>query len=551
MTCKIAWAQTNPLVGAVKANCQAILTLIQEAKSEYQADLIIFPELALTGYPLEDLLFRPNLYEQVEAALLDIQTASDDITIVIGHPSRLSNLSELKTLSGCQAYNTASVFQNQALLGQYHKQCLPNYKVFDERRYFLPGNEAFAFSVNDCRFGLTICEDLWNEAPAKATAKLGINALININASPFHNNKQQERLQLVETTSQAINCPIFYVNLVGGQDELVFDGRSVVTDKTGQTLFEDKAFATSLSCVSFSHDIVTAKSQHLTSPARSKDEQDIYQALVMGVRDYVTKNGFKDVVIGLSGGIDSALTLAVAVDALGHEHVEVIMLPSQFTSQLSLNVAAAIAKNLNVQYSEIAIDSIYDSFSQSLAPRFAGKAIDLTEQNLQARARGMLLMAIANKENKLVLSTGNKSELAVGYSTLYGDMAGAYCVLKDVTKHWVYRLSNFVNEQAGKELIPQAIIDRPPSAELAPDQLDEDNLPPYHLLDQILEAYVEQNQPREALIAAGFDATVVDRVIRMIKINEYKRFQSPPGPRVTSQGFGKDWRYPMTAGFKD
>jgi NAD+ synthase (glutamine-hydrolysing) len=439
------------------------------------------------------------------------------------------------------------------LIANYRKQCLPNYQVFDERRYFKAGHQPCIAEVNGLRLGFTICEDLWDEGPSSQLASESLDLLVNINASPFHRGKAIERRRLLARRAGAIGAPITYVNLVGGQDELVFDGGSLVVDSDGTALVQAPQFEAGLFPVVFEQ-----SSAGRYEPARGllapdlDDLAQVYTALTTGVRDYVVKNGFKGVILGLSGGIDSALTLAIAVDALGPDAVNAVMMPFEYTSQLSRDAAAQQAAALGVAYQSISIKPIYEQFVQALAAEFEGMEDDVTEQNLQARCRGVLLMAISNKKGYLVLTTGNKSEIAVGYSTLYGDMAGGFDVLKDVSKTLVYALSRYRNARKDTEncvqleVIPQAVIDRPPSAELAPGQVDQDNLPPYDVLDRILELYIEEDASATAIIAEGFDEQVVRRVLRLVDVNEYKRRQSPTGVRLTRRGFGRDRRYPIT-----
>ena len=467
-------------------------------------------------------------------------------TLVFGYPES----------SDGKLYNSLAVVDQGKLLATYRKQCLPNYQVFDERRYFQAGNQPCVLEIHGLRLGFTICEDLWEEMPTQQFEHQSLDLLLNINASPFHRGKACERRQLLKRRAQAIGAPIAYVNLVGGQDELVFDGGSLAVDSVGNAVVQAPQFEAGLYPAVFklssSGRYEPACGSCATQPS---DLAQVYKALTIGVRDYVTKNGFKGVVLGLSGGIDSALTLAIAVDALGANAVHAVMMPFEYTSQLSRDAAAEQAATLGVAYRSISIKSIYDQFVGALASEFEGLAEDVTEQNLQARCRGVLLMAISNKKGYLVLTTGNKSEIAVGYSTLYGDMAGGFDVLKDVSKTLVYELSKYRNELGGTgdsgtfEAIPQRVIDRPPSAELAPGQVDQDNLPPYDILDRILELYIEEDASASAIVAEGFDEQLVRRVLRLVDVNEYKRRQSPTGVRLTRRGFGRDRRYPITNGW--
>ncbi len=538
----IVMAQVNLLVGDIDANTDLVIAAAREAIATCSADIIAFPELTLTGYPPEDLLLRPSLQVRINKAIDRILTANLDIFVIFGYPEK----------QGAKLFNSLMVIKGGHRIANYRKQYLPNYQVFDERRYFDQGSDPCIVAIAGINVAVTICEDMWEQEPVMQARAAGAQLMININASPYHVQKIEERRQLLYTRAREGGFPIVYVNLVGGQDELVFDGGSMVVTKTGACHFLAPAFSEGLHQVCIE---LPANSkapcevilQALAPPLAP--EAEIYQALVVGVRDYVNKNRFKGVVLGLSGGIDSALTLVIAVDALGADRVQAVMMPFQFTSQLSLNAAAQQARQLGVGYRVISIAPVYAAFLDALAASFAGTQMDVSEQNLQARCRGVLLMAISNKKGLLVLTTGNKSEIAVGYSTLYGDMAGGFDVLKDVFKTTVYKLAHYRNTAYSQEavhVIPQAVIDRPPSAELAPGQLDQDSLPPYDMLDRILEAYVEQDLSATAIIAMGFDETTVKRVLRMVDLNEYKRRQSPLGVRLTRRGFGRDRRYPIT-----
>jgi len=536
-------AQLNFVVGATEDNTTLLLNSARKAIEDFDAQIVVFPELTLTSYPPEDLLLRPSLARRMDEAMERILTAKLPATLVFGYP---------ETHEG-SLYNSLAVVDQGKLIANYRKQCLPNYQVFDERRYFKAGNQPCIAEVNGLRLGFTICEDLWDEGPTSQLASESLDLLVNINASPFHRGKAMERRRLLARRAGAIGAPITYVNLVGGQDELVFDGGSLVVDSDGTALVQAPQFEAGLFPVVFEQ-----SSAGRYEPARGllapdlDDLAQVYTALTTGVRDYVVKNGFKGVILGLSGGIDSALTLAIAVDALGPDAVNAVMMPFEYTSQLSRDAAAQQAAALGVAYQSISIKPIYEQFVQALAAEFEGMEDDVTEQNLQARCRGVLLMAISNKKGYLVLTTGNKSEIAVGYSTLYGDMAGGFDVLKDVSKTLVYALSRYRNARKDTEncvqleVIPQAVIDRPPSAELAPGQVDQDNLPPYDVLDRILELYIEEDASATAIIAEGFDEQVVRRVLRLVDVNEYKRRQSPTGVRLTRRGFGRDRRYPIT-----
>ena len=539
----VVMAQLNLVVGATEDNTTLLLNSARKAIEDFDAQIVVFPELTLTSYPPEDLLLRPSLARRMNEAMERILTAKLPATLVFGYP---------ETHEG-SLYNSLAVVDQGKLIANYRKQCLPNYQVFDERRYFKAGNQPCIAEVNGLRLGFTICEDLWDEGPSSQLASESLDLLVNINASPFHRGKAMERRRLLARRAGAIGAPITYVNLVGGQDELVFDGGSLVVDRDGNALVQAPQFEAGLFPVVFEQS--SAGRYEPASGLLAPDLDDlaqVYTALTTGVRDYVVKNGFKGVILGLSGGIDSALTLAIAVDALGPDAVNAVMMPFEYTSQLSRDAAAQQAAALGVAYQSISIKPIYEQFVLALAAEFEGMEDDVTEQNLQARCRGVLLMAISNKKGYLVLTTGNKSEIAVGYSTLYGDMAGGFDVLKDVSKTLVYALSRYRNARKDTEncvqleVIPQAVIDRPPSAELAPGQVDQDNLPPYDVLDRILELYIEEDASATAIIAEGFDEQVVRRVLRLVDVNEYKRRQSPTGVRLTRRGFGRDRRYPIT-----
>ncbi|MEX2469542.1 MAG: NAD+ synthase [Pseudohongiellaceae bacterium] len=536
----IVLAQLNLLVGAIDVNTERVISNARDAIRDHRADMIVFPELTLTGYPPEDLLLRPSLELRIQRALERILAAALDITIVFGFPEREGN----------SLFNALAVIRGGEVLGTYRKQRLPSYQVFDEHRYFAPGDSPCLVELSGTRIAFTICEDMWEAEPGLQARDAGAQLLININASPFHIDKLSQRQALLQKRAGEGGFPVVYVNMVGGQDELVFDGGSMAVSSKGDCRFLAPNYSEGLYplAIEVGADGRCQIPRQDRAPGLSREAQ-VYQALVLGMRDYVDKNGFSGVVLGLSGGIDSALTLVVAVDALGKERVEAVMMPFEYTSELSLEVAAEQASRLGVNYQIIAIDRIYEAFMEALQGEFAGKPADVSEQNLQARARGVLLMAISNKKGVLVLTTGNKSELAVGYSTLYGDMAGGFDVLKDVSKTLVYGLARYRNQEYGaapSEVIPQRVIDRPPSAELAPGQLDADSLPPYDRLDQILELYIEQDLSAATIIARGYDEAEVQRVLRLVDRNEYKRRQSPIGVRLTQRGFGRDRRYPIT-----
>lgn len=536
----VVLAQLNLLVGDIDGNAERIITSAKQAFDNQSAHLIVFPELTLTGYPPEDLLIRPSLQARIERALEKILEADLPGYIVVGFPEQVN----------FSLYNTLALIKGRERLATYHKQCLPNYQVFDERRYFNPGNDGCVFQIHGTRVAFTICEDMWELAPIVQAREAGAQLLININASPFHINKLEERQQLLQQRATEGRVPVIYVNLVGGQDELVFDGGSMAVNAEGTCQFLAPSYIEGnyfLKVNVGANGSCQIPEQNIAS--NHSLEEQVYDALVLGVRDYVNKNNFPGVVLGLSGGIDSSLTLAIAVDALGKERVQAVMMPFEYTSQLSINAAAQQAALLGVNYKVIAIHEIYSAFMDALAMEFAGSEIDVSEQNIQARARGVVLMAISNKKGSLVLTTGNKSEIAVGYTTLYGDMAGGFNPLKDVSKTLVYKLSSYRNTGYGPEpdeVIPTQVIERAPSAELAPGQIDQDNLPPYDILDQILELYVENDCSADAIIAEGFDEVIVRKIVRMVDLNEYKRRQSPIGVRLTKRGFGRDRRYPIT-----
>ena len=534
---KIALAQMNPMLGDLAGNAQLIHKAAQDAFKQ-GAKLVVTPELALTGYPPEDLLLRPAFIEAAEHQL-DLLTKElaqySGLTVVVGHPRN--------TLTGLQNY--ASVLQNGKVIAGYAKQELPNHEVFDEVRYFIPGNEACVFECEGVRYGVILCEDAWHAGPAKQAHAAGAQVLLVPNASPYHLKKEALRIDVLREHITQTKMPLIYVNAVGGQDELVFDGGSFTLNSQGDVLMAMPQFEVGLGIVSVNPSGQLEKGP--ISPPQSVEAQ-AYQALVLGVRDYVTKNHFSGVIIGLSGGVDSALVLAIAVDALGADKVRAVMMASRYTADISWIDASELAQNLGVQYDEIPISGPVDALEASLAGQFKGLKIDATEENIQARVRGTLLMALSNKTGRLVLTTGNKSEMAVGYCTLYGDMAGGFAVIKDIAKTLVYRLCDYRNSI--KPVIPKRILTRAPSAELRPDQTDQDSLPSYEVLDAIVERYMEQNQSIAQIVAAGFDPESVEKVTRLIKLNEYKRRQAPPGVRVTTRAFGRDWRYPITSQFR-
>jgi NAD+ synthase (glutamine-hydrolysing) len=534
---RIVMAQLDFLVGDIPANAARIIDACHRARDELAADVIVFPELSITGYPPEDLLFRPRFIELVEQAVEQISREISGIVAIVGYPSR----------DGEALYNVAAVIQQGTVIAGYRKQHLPNYSVFDEKRYFTAGDAPCVVTIKGIPVGITICEDIWEPGPARQAAAAGASLLVNLNASPFHAGKGFEREVLLEQRASEAGLPVVYVNLVGGQDELVFDGGSVVVNAAGQVTHR----AVTCEEVLYAVDFRAGPDGIVPLPGACAPHLDeveaIYRVLVTGVRDYINKNHFPGAVIGLSGGIDSALTLVIAVDAIGAENLEVVMMPSRYTDPMSLEDARAEAEALQVDCHEISIEPVFTAFLDSLREPLAGMPPDTTEENIQARCRGVLLMAISNKKHRILLTTGNKSEMSVGYATLYGDMAGGFAPLKDVPKLMVYRLAEYRNRLG--DVIPRRVIERPPSAELAPDQKDADSLPPYAVLDPILERYIEQDQSIEQIAAAGFDIDVVTRVTGMVDHNEYKRRQAPPGIRITQRAFGRDRRYPMTSGY--
>jgi NAD+ synthase (glutamine-hydrolysing) len=536
---RVAVAQINLLVGDMEGNARRIAEVMHQARDTLQADILITPELALTGYPPEDLLLRPGMYERIEHALVQLQHQVSGIDLLLGYPEHTPH----------GIYNSVAVIREGKIIAHARKDNLPNYSVFDEKRYFVPDHGSCVISVRGVQVGITICEDIWFPEPAQRLKEAGAQLILNINASPYHVNKGYEREQVVADRCRETGLPVLYANLVGGQDELVFDGDSFVMDSAGVVTQRLPAFQEKLELVRFEPQPEGAwqPEQAEALPAPLSTVASVYQALVLGVRDFVRKNGFNGVVIGLSGGIDSALTLAIAVDALGADEIEAVMMPSRYTADMSVEDAAEEARTLNVTYHVIPIKKVFDAFLEILADEFAGLPVDTTEENIQARCRGLILMAISNKKRKMVLTTGNKSEMAVGYATLYGDMAGGFDVLKDVPKTLVYELANYRNSLSG--VIPQRVIDRPPSAELAPDQQDTDSLPPYEILDSILEMYVEKDMGVDDIVAKGYERDTVERVTRMVSRNEYKRRQAPPGIRITQRAFGRDRRYPITSGY--
>ncbi len=557
MTLQLCIAQLNFHVGDLDGNAQKIIHAAQQAYAG-GARLLLTPELSICGYAAEDLFLRPAFIAACDDAVKTVAQALAGLkgmTVVVGHPT--GGDSRTRSVAVQQRFNAASVLREGRVVATYAKRELPNYQVFDERRYFTPGDGVCVFEAGEgadtLRVGLLICEDAWFETPARLAKEAGAQMLAVINASPFHVGKGYEREETMGQRARATGLPLVYAHLVGGQDEVVFEGHSFALQADGSVAgrapsFKENLFVASVDSAQEAINIVAT-----VEPVRSP-EADLWDALVLGVRDYIGKNGFPGVLLGLSGGIDSALVLAIAVDALGADKVRTVMMPSPYTADISWIDARDMAARVGVRYDEISIVPEFEAFKASLAGQFAGRAEDTTEENIQARIRGTLLMAMSNKFGSIVLTTGNKSEMATGYCTLYGDMAGGFAVIKDLAKTLVFKLARWRNAHdpygTGLNPIPERIITRPPSAELRPDQTDQDSLPPYEVLDAILERYMENDQSIETIVAAGFDRADVEKVTRLIKINEYKRRQAPVGIRVTHRSFGKDWRYPITSRFR-
>jgi NAD+ synthase (glutamine-hydrolysing) len=535
---KIALAQVNLLVGDVRGNAQHTIERAHQARA-LGADLVLFPELTLSGYPPEDLLFHRGFRRQVEAGLAQVRAEVRDVAVLLGLPE----------YTGDAIYNSAALIAAGELAAIYRKAVLPNYKVFDEKRYFRGGGQAAVSDYRGFKVGLLVCEDIWEPQAAQLARADGAQLLAVINASPYEIHKQREREQVARARSRDVGLPLAYVNLVGGQDELVFDGNSFVMDAQGEVVLRAPPFAEGLWLAEF---VRAADGRVRPLPgavaAELSDEASVYGALVLGVRDYVGKHGFPGVVMGLSGGVDSALTLAIAVDALGHDRVHAVMMPSRYTSAMSLADAQEQARSLGVRYSVLSIENMFEATLATLKEEFVGRPADATEENIQSRCRMLLLMGLSNKTGRMLLTTGNKSEMAVGYATLYGDMAGGFAPIKDCSKLLVYRLARYRNSLG--PVIPQRVIDRPPSAELRHEQKDSDSLPPYEVLDPILEAFIEEDLSVDEIEARGFDRATTARVLDMVKRNEYKRRQAPPGVRVSRRAFGRDWRYPITSGYR-
>jgi NAD+ synthase (glutamine-hydrolysing) len=557
---KIAIAQINCVVGDLAGNAAKILKYCNDARAA-GAQLVLTPELAVCGYPPEDLLLRDGFYRDCENTLRRLASEVGGITLVVGHPHQ----------DGGKRHNAASVIRDGRIVGTYYKQTLPNYTVFDEERYFEPGDRACVFQVGETRFGVNICEDTWGplgpvttrpdagkfqvginicadawEAKApQAAREAGAQVLLVLNASPYHMGKQVSREEVMRERVTETGMALVYANLVGGQDELVFDGASFALDRSGEKVYQLPLFEEALGLVA----IVDGELQRGTVAEPQPVESEVYKALCLGVRDYVSKNRFPGAIVGLSGGVDSALTLCIACDALGRERVRAVMMPSQYTARMSLEDSREIARNLGVRYDEVSIRPAFDAYLGLLAKEFSGRQVDITEENLQARIRGTLLMALSNKFGAIVLTTGNKSEMAVGYATLYGDMAGGFAVIKDILKTLVYRLSRHRNGIG--RVIPERVLTRAPSAELRPDQTDQDSLPPYEVLDAIISGYMENDLSPAEMVAQGLASEDVRRVVEMIHRSEYKRRQAPIGIRITHRGFGKDWRYPITSRYRE
>lgn len=532
----ISIAQCNFLVGDIEGNTRKIIESAVYARDHLCSGLVVFSELSLTGYPLEDLLFHPAILSDVNRSLEKIKREVNGIHILLGAP----------TEEGTHLFNSALLIRDRETLAVYHKQCLPNYEVFDEKRYFHAGGDTCVVDINGVKAGITICEDIWSERPIRESVDAGAELIININASPYHVGKTSERLQVLKSRIEEQKIPVVYVNQVGGQDELVFDGESVCLNRQGDLCMQAPAFEVGTFTVQYSKtrtDLLESDCIHTPLP----EPASIYQALLLGVRDYVQKNQFDGVVLGLSGGIDSALTLLLAVDALGTERVHAVMMPFHYTSDMSIEDATRLAGRLGVKLDKIPIESAFTSITESLQPVLSEPGPGVTEENIQSRIRGLYLMALSNKTGKMLLTTGNKSEMSVGYATLYGDMAGGFAPLKDVSKSLVYELARYRN---GLNLvIPERVLTREPSAELAPGQIDRDSLPPYSVLDPILEKFVEQDMTVDQIVAYGYERSVVERIVKMVIRNEYKRRQAPPGVKITRRAFGKDRRYPITSGF--
>ena len=527
---KIALAQINSFVGDIENNSNLIIKRAKEA-SIRGAELFITPELSICGYPPEDLVLREDFLDACSKALKKIAKAMPSIKMIVGHPLK----------KGSKIYNAASLLFNGKIQGTYFKQTLPNYGVFDENRYFEPGEKEFIFTHKGLKIGLLICEDAWSVSPGKLLKKKSVDGIIVINASPYEIEKSDTRIKVIAKLAQETKSTVIYLNAIGGQDELIFDGGSFVVNKDAKLLHQSSFFKEETTVISIFSKTITKYNHYKTSYSK---EAHLYEALKLALKDYVVKNNFKNLFIGLSGGIDSALVLALAYDTFDKKNITAVMMPSEFTAKISITESRRMIKNTGVNYKEISIQSIYKLFRKTLSNEFKNKPFDATEENLQARIRGVLLMALSNKFNGLVISTSNKSETAVGYSTLYGDMVGGFALLKDVPKTWVYRLAHYRNSIS--TIIPNEIIKRLPTAELRPNQLDQNSLPKYEILDKIIELYIEKDLDISSIVKKGFSSKNVNQVVKLINNNEFKRAQSPIGPKITHRAFGKDRRYPIT-----
>jgi len=537
-TVKVALAQVDLAVGDVAGNTQKIIDYANRARDDLGAELVVFPELSVCGYPPEDLLFHVGLRYKVENAIAEIRSTVTGIAVLLGHPEYTDG----------NIYNACSVYSDGEVLAHYRKQLLPNYSVFDEERYFTAGKEPSVFTINGVRLGLNICEDVWNSGPIMSSRSAGAECVIAINGSPYELGSQASREAQVGERVAEVEIPVIYVNMVGGQDELVFDGGSFVMTGDGDVSFRAPPFEEGLFELVLQGTAKGVVPQSGDRAALLDDEASVYKALVAGTRDYISKHGFPGVILGLSGGIDSALVATIACDAIGADRVRAVMMPFRYTSNMSQEDAAKQAATLGIKYDVIPIEPMYETTVAQLAPVLGNTEPDATEENIQARCRGLLLMAISNKTGRMLLTTGNKSEMAVGYATLYGDMAGGFAPIKDCSKTLVYRLARYRNTVS--DVIPERVITREPSAELRPDQKDSDSLPDYDVLDPILAAFIEEDLSVAEITERGFDRDTVVRILEMVKRNEYKRRQAPPGVRISSRAFGRDWRYPITSGYK-
>ena len=535
---RLALGQLNLLVGDVAGNAQKIVAAAERACRDLETDLLVLPELTLSGYPPEDLLLHRGFRVAVEKGMETLRGAKAACGFLVGFPE----------YAGSQIFNAAALIEGGQIRATHRKSCLPNYKVFDEKRYFKPGSQPTVVDFRGFRIGILVCEDIWEPEPAQLAKSAGAEMFVVLNASPFEIHKQRNREDIVGRCVRDLGLPVVYVNMLGGQDELVFDGNSFVMNGDGQVVMRAPPFEEGLYEVEFERTAQGVRAIPTTIAPELADAESVYRTLVLGVRDYVGKHGFPGVVLGLSGGIDSALTLAIAVDALGASRVHAVMMPSPYTSQMSLDDARAQAVSMGVKYSVLPIDEMMKAAESTLRDEFAGRQPDTAEENIQSRCRMVLLMGISNKTGKMLLTTGNKSEMAVGYATLYGDMAGGFAPIKDCSKLLVYRLAAYRNSVS--PIIPERVITRPPSAELRPDQKDSDSLPPYEVLDPILEAFIEDDLGVDEICAKGFERATVVRVLDLVKRNEYKRRQAPPGVRVSRRAFGRDWRYPITSGYR-